>query len=147
MCEDSNGETAPKCQEQEEEPLYLQLWKIQRKKKDGTWSDELAEKKYEELKDLHQQQLEKYGVDNLTPHEAFTRVLKQRKGSHHQRGMGQGVIPYTCYEHQVINEVDIQEKIDAEVNRRVTQIHESYEARLRALEERLGHSSTAQVSF
>ena len=61
--------------------------------------------------------------------------------------MGQGVIPYTCYEDQVINEVDIQEKIDAEVNRRVTQIHESYEARLRALEERLGHSSTAQVSF
>jgi len=97
MCEDSNTETTPDCQEEKEEPLYLQLWKIQRKKKDGTWSNELAEKKYEELKDLHQQQLEKYGVDNLTPHEAFTCVLKQRKGSHHQRGMGQGVMPYACY--------------------------------------------------
>jgi len=71
-------------------------------------SDELIEKKYEELKDLHRQELEKYGVDNLTPHGAFTRVLKQRKGSRHQRGMGQGVIPYSCYEDRVINEVDIQ---------------------------------------
>jgi len=56
--------------------------------------------------------------------------------------MDQGVALYTCYEDQVINEVDIQEKIDAEVNRCVPQIHESYEICLRALEERLGHSST-----
>ena len=107
----------------------------------------LQRKKYEELKDLHHQQLEKYTVDNLTSHEAFTCVLKRQKGSHHQRGMGQGVIPYACYEDQVINEVDIQEKIDAEVNWRVSQIHESYEACLCALEERLVHSSLAQVSF
>ena len=45
MCEDFNTETTPDFQEEKEEPLYLQLWKIKRKKKDGTWSDELAEKK------------------------------------------------------------------------------------------------------
>jgi len=111
------------------------------KKKDGIWSDELAENKYEEFKELHWQQLKKYGVNNLTPHEAFTRVLKQQKESHHQRGMGSGVLPYTCYEDQVINKVGIQEKIDVEVNWHVSQIHESYEARLHALEERLCHSS------
>ena len=51
------------------------------------------------------------------------------------------MIPFTKYQNQVIREVDIQERIDAEVNRRVSQIHESYEAHLRALEERLGPSS------
>ena len=42
VCNDSNAES--QLQIEEEEPYYLQLWKIQRKKKDGTWSDELAEK-------------------------------------------------------------------------------------------------------
>jgi len=60
--------------------------------------------------------------------------------------MGQGAIPYTCYEDRVINDVDVQERIDVEVNRRVCQIHESYEARLRTLKERLDHSSSAQVT-
>ena len=41
------------------------------KKKDGSWSDELIENKCEELEELHQKQLGKYGVDNLTSHEAF----------------------------------------------------------------------------
>ena len=59
--------------------------------------------------------------------------------------MGQGVIPFTKYQNQFISEVDIQERIDAEVNRRVSQIHESYEVHLHALEERVGASS-AQVS-
>ena len=135
--------------EEDEEPYYLRLWKIQRQKKDGTWPDEHAEKAYEDLQVVHQKELEKYGVDNLTPQEAFTRVLKQRKGSHHERGMGQGVLAFTICQNQGINEEAIQDRIDAEVNRRVSEqlkgIHESYDARLRALEERLGSSSRTQV--
>jgi len=135
--------------EEDEEPYYLRLWKIQRQKKDETWSDEHAEKAYEDLHVVHQKELEKYGVDNLTPQEAFTRVLKHRKGSHHQRGMGKGVLAFTSCQNQGINEDTIQDRIDAKVNRRVSEelkaIHESYDAQLRALEERLGSSSSAQV--
>ena len=98
---------------------------------------------------MHQKELQKYGVDNLTPQEAFTRVLKHRKGSHHQRGMGQGMLAFTSCQNQGINEDIIQDGTDAEVNSRVSEqlkgIHESYDARLRALEERLGSSSSAQV--
>ena len=143
VCNDSNAES--QLQIEEEEPYYLQLWKIQRKKKDGTWSDELAEKAYQDLQELHQKQLDEHGVDNLTPQEAFSRVLEHRKGSHHQRGMGQGVLSFSTYQKKVIPKIDIHERIETKVNRRVAQIHESYEARLRALEETLG-SSNAQVS-
>jgi len=61
--------------------------------------------------------------------------------------MRQGVIPNSCYEDQVTNEVKIQEKIDVEVNQHVSQIYESYKAHLRPLDERLSHCSTAQFSF
>jgi len=71
------------------------------------WSDYLAERKYEELKELHLKQLDEYGFDNLTLHEAFTYVLEHQKRSHNQRCMGQVVVPYTSYENQVSNEVDI----------------------------------------
>jgi len=40
-CNDSNAESPLEIEE--EEPYYLQLWKIKRKKKDGTWSNEHAE--------------------------------------------------------------------------------------------------------
>jgi len=53
--------------EEEEEPYYLWLWKLPWKKKHGTWSDEHAEKAYEDLQVVHQKELEKYGVGNLTP--------------------------------------------------------------------------------
>ena len=55
------------------------------------------------------------------------------------------MIPFTKYQNQVTSEVDIQERIDAKVSRRLSQIHESYEAYLRASEERLGPLG-AQVS-
>ena len=54
-------------------------------------------------------------------------------------------LSFSTYQKKVIPEIDTQERIETEVNRQVAQIHESYEARLRALEERLG-SSNAQVS-
>lgn len=58
--------------------------------------------------------------------------------------MGQGVLSFSTYQKKVIPEIDTQERIETEVNKRVAQIHESYEAHLRALEERLGPSN-AQV--
>ena len=86
----SNGDSHEGCQseaEEEEEPYYLWLWEIQRKKKNGTWSDEHVEKTYEDLQVVHQKELENYVVDKLNPQEAFTHVLKHRNGSHYQRGM------------------------------------------------------------
>ena len=63
--------------------------------------------------------------------------------------MGQGVLAFTSCQNQGINDDAIQDRIDVEVNRRVFEqlkgIHESYDARLRALEERLGSSSSAQA--
>ena len=67
-------------------------------KKDGSWPDELAEKVYEKRQEIHKKELDICGVDNLTPYEAFIRILKHREGSNHQRGMGQGVIPFTKYQ-------------------------------------------------
>lgn len=64
LCNDWNAES--QLQIQEEEPYYLQLRKIERKKNDETWSDELAEKAYKDLQELHQKQLDEYGVDNLS---------------------------------------------------------------------------------
>ena len=59
------------------------------------------------------------------------------------------MLAYTCYQNQVVNEDAVQERIDAEVNRRVSEklkgIHESRDAHLHALEDRLGSSSSAQV--
>ena len=59
------------------------------------------------------------------------------------------MLAFTSCQNQGINEDAIQDKIDAEVNRRVSEqlkgIHESYDAPLHALEERLGSSSSAQV--
>lgn len=55
--------------------------------------------------------------------------------------MGQGVLSFYSYQKKVISEIDIQERINTEVNRRVAHIHESYEARFCALEERLGPSN------
>jgi len=131
------------------EPYYLQLWEIERKRKDGSWSDELAETVYKDLQELHQKQLDKYGKEELTPQEAFTRILKNRKGSHHQRGMG--IISFTASQVQVVDEADIEAQIDAKVNRHVSEqlrrIHETYDSRLRALEERLHPATSAHVSI
>jgi len=40
-----------------DEPYYLQLWEIERRRKDGSWSDEHAEKAYRDLQKLHQKPL------------------------------------------------------------------------------------------
>ena len=63
--------------------------------------------------------------------------------------MGQGVISFTTSQVQVVYEPDIEAQIDAEVNRRVSeqlrQIHETYDSRLCALEERLHPTTSAHV--
>ena len=90
-----------------DEPYYLQLWEIERRMKDGSRFDEHAEKAYRDLQKLHQKQLDKYGEENLTPQEAFSYVLKQRKGLRHQRRMGHGVIPFINSQVQEVNEDEI----------------------------------------
>ncbi|VFQ68245.1 unnamed protein product [Cuscuta campestris] len=130
----------------EDKPYYLALWEMSKKRKNGTWSDEYAEQAYDDLKALHQEQLDKYGEDNLTPQEAFEIVLKHKKGSNHQRGMGQGVLSFHSYVKKDITKVHEQERIDTEVNKRVSEINETYEARIRALEERLASLPRSEAS-
>ena len=65
-------------------------------------------------------------MDNRAPQEAFNHILEHREG-----------FKYYSYQTQVITEVDIHQRIDAKVNKQVYKIHESYEARLCALKERL----------
>ncbi|VFQ66860.1 unnamed protein product [Cuscuta campestris] len=135
--DECDEENLSETEQVEEEPYYLALWEITKKRKNGTWSDEYAEKAYDDLKALHQEQLDKYGEVNLTPQEAFEIVLKHKQGSNHQRGMGQGVLSFHSYVKKDITKVLEQERIDTEVNKRVSEINETYEARIRALEERL----------
>ena len=118
--DDNLPEASQPKAEEKEEPYCLQLWEIQRKKRDGTCSDEHAEKAYEDLQVVQQKELEKYGVDNFIPKRLLLVSSKHGKGSHHQRGMGQGALAYTSHQNQVINENAIQERIDAEINRWVS---------------------------
>ncbi|VFQ96224.1 unnamed protein product [Cuscuta campestris] len=53
-----------------------------------------------------------------------------------KRGMGR-VLSFHSYVKKDITKVLEQERIDTEVNKRVSEINETYEARIRALEERL----------
>ncbi|VFQ95815.1 unnamed protein product [Cuscuta campestris] len=122
--DECDEENLSETEEVEEEPYYLALWEITKKRKNGTWSDEYAEKAYDDLKALHQEQLDKYGEDNLTPQEALEIVLKHKKGSIHQRGMGQGVLSFHSYVKKDITKVLEQERIDTEVNKRAFEIND-----------------------
>ncbi|RAL47089.1 hypothetical protein DM860_013983 [Cuscuta australis] len=127
--DECDEENLSETEEVEEEPYYMALWEITKKQKNGTWSDEYAEKADDDLKALHQEKLDKYGEDNLTPQEAFEIVLKHKKGSNHQRGMGQEVLSFHSYVKKDITKVLEQERIDTELNKRVSEINETYEAR------------------
>ncbi|WCJ29349.1 hypothetical protein M5689_010990 [Euphorbia peplus] len=62
-----------------------------RQHKDGTWINAKAEKDYNNLLSLHEEQIESFGVDNLSTAEAYTKVLGHKSG--YLRGMGAGPPP------------------------------------------------------
>ncbi|CAH9091488.1 unnamed protein product [Cuscuta epithymum] len=75
----------------QEDPLYVRLFeKTKRHKPNGEsngWEPN-AEKNYQELKKLHQTQMEKHGEDTLTVKAAYTEVLKPKSG--YVKGLGPG---------------------------------------------------------
>lgn len=73
-----------------QEPEYVRLWEMTKRHKDKSM-DKIAEQKLEEFKKLHQEQLELYGVDNLTVPEAYMRVMGTCSG--YINGLGFGPKP------------------------------------------------------
>ncbi|KMS94868.1 hypothetical protein BVRB_014540, partial [Beta vulgaris subsp. vulgaris] len=78
----------------EQEPIYVRLFEKTKKhkNKDGTtcW-EPIAEKHYEELKKLHETQIQEHGEDNLNVKDAYIKALKCKSG--YVRGLGPGARP------------------------------------------------------
>ncbi|WCJ29126.1 hypothetical protein M5689_010782 [Euphorbia peplus] len=70
----------PPDDEIDPEPEYLKLFVKQRQHKDGTWINAKAEKDYNNQLSLHEEQIESFGVDNLSTTEAYTKVLGHKSG-------------------------------------------------------------------
>ncbi|XP_055962183.1 uncharacterized protein LOC126680194 isoform X2 [Mercurialis annua] len=116
--------------EENDEPIlseYVRLFEKQKKKKNGNWVDDEAEEAYKKLLDLHNEQLEKHGVDNLLTSEAYTIVLGHKSG--YQRGLGQGPPPFRgvnaggqfrCSD--IVDQNAINARIQAEVEQKVTEL-------------------------
>ena len=63
---------------------------MQTRHKDGA-RDPRGEAKQEEFKNLHEDQIQKHGVDNISLKEAFVEVLKEKPN--HYRGLGLSPMP------------------------------------------------------
>ncbi|KMS95664.1 hypothetical protein BVRB_005990 [Beta vulgaris subsp. vulgaris] len=78
----------------EQQPIYVRLFEKTKKhkNKDGTtcW-EPIAEKHYEELKKLHETQIQEHGEDNLNVKDAYIKALKCKSG--YVRGLGPGARP------------------------------------------------------
>ncbi|XP_048499493.1 uncharacterized protein LOC104890377 isoform X1 [Beta vulgaris subsp. vulgaris] len=78
----------------EQEPIYVRLFEKTKKhkNKDGTacW-EPIAEKNYEELKKLHETQIQEHGEDTLNVKDAYIKALKRKSG--YVRGLGPGARP------------------------------------------------------
>ncbi|KAL2923667.1 Tricalbin-1, partial [Bienertia sinuspersici] len=69
-----NGDANAHAQH-DEDPIYVKLYDKTLRHKDGTMGPE-AEASLNKLRDLHAKQIEEQGMDNLTPFEAFPKVLR-----------------------------------------------------------------------
>ncbi|XP_021864954.2 uncharacterized protein [Spinacia oleracea] len=90
--QDLEGSSEPV--EVEQEPIYLRLFektKKHKKKDGGSGWEPIAEKNYEELKKLHEAQIEEHGKDTLNVKDAYIKVLKPKSG--YVRGLGSGARP------------------------------------------------------
>ncbi|KAJ8438357.1 hypothetical protein Cgig2_015284 [Carnegiea gigantea] len=77
----TQGPTREQTTKIPQRPPYVQLWEKTKKHKDVKWDPE-GEVKYEEFKKLHEDQIQKHGVDNLSLKEAYVEVLKAKPGYH-----------------------------------------------------------------
>ncbi|XP_050211176.1 uncharacterized protein LOC126661385 [Mercurialis annua] len=122
-------------------PEYVRLFEKQKNKKNSNWVDDEAEKAYEKLLGLHNEQLEKHGVDNLSTPEAYTIILGHKSG--YQRGIGQGPPPFTgvnagekyqCSD--IVDENAINARIEAQVEQKIVEFSAKkevkFDKRLRA---------------
>ncbi|XP_050233280.1 uncharacterized protein LOC126681772 [Mercurialis annua] len=135
-------------------PEYVRLFEKQKKKKSGNWVDDEAKEAYTKLLDLHNEQLEKHCVDNLSTPEAYTIVLGHKSG--YQRGMGQGPPPfrgvnaggkYQCSD--IVDENAINSLIEAQVEQKIAEFSAKkeveFDKRLRA--ELDAYSKEKKVEF
>ncbi|KAL2896918.1 Pesticidal crystal protein Cry13Aa, partial [Bienertia sinuspersici] len=76
--------TASEQTQADAEPVYVKLW---RKQNNGSFDDE-GEVKFNELKKMHEKEIQEKGIDSLSIDEAYMKVLGHCSG--YARGLGKG---------------------------------------------------------
>ncbi|KAL2933899.1 Oxysterol-binding protein-related protein 1 [Bienertia sinuspersici] len=79
--------TASEQTQADAEPVYVKLWRKTKQHKDGSFDDE-GEVKFNELKKMHEKEIQEKGIDSLSIDEAYMKVLGHCSG--YARGLGKG---------------------------------------------------------